>query len=71
MTNCIACGLPVEDGHAWAELTFHGLHALSLNGVAIRAHARCIRIEATPASEFPEPVANDPAGELVRAGAAA
>lgn len=42
MTNCHACGLPIEGARVRA--TFDGFDTLKLNGVTFVLHARCIQL---------------------------
>lgn len=42
--KCHACGGRLDEGPAWARVTFEGFPKSKLNGVSVLVHARCLSI---------------------------
>lgn len=71
MSNCIACGDPLDDGTVIATTTFSGFTVSRLNGHTIRSHARCISLRFDTAEPIPAAteadlvtISDDPMGWL-------
>lgn len=61
---CHVCGTPFDRAGA-VRVTWEDMPSPSLNGMTVRAHARCIRLKATPAGAevaLPERI-SDPVAE--------